>query len=57
MYITVTIRKDEFVASRPWFADLEASDGTKLKGWLQFYTTRRGLIQDIEELEPSAVIQ
>lgn len=56
MNITVTIRKDDFIPSKPWHADLETDDGVKLKSWQQFWRTKKAMIQEIKAVEPTAKI-
>lgn len=58
--IRVTIRRDNFIPSKPWHADLRADDGTPdglfLKSWQQFFRTKSAMIREIRAAEPSATI-
>lgn len=50
------IRKDEWVPSRPWFCDVEMSDGHIWKGWVEFSRTRKAVIAHIKSVRPDAEI-
>jgi acetoin utilization deacetylase AcuC-like enzyme len=54
--ITAIIRKDEWIASKPWHADLVFPDGTKWKGWQSFFKTKKNLLRAIHAAAPDAII-
>lgn len=60
MDIKVTLRKSEWIANRPWMADLVADEGTEkefsIRSWQQFYPTKKSVIAAIKSAEPDATI-
>lgn len=50
------IRKDEWIPSRPWFADVVWPDGHKWHGWVEFFRTRKAVIAHIKSVAPDAEI-
>lgn len=44
--VKVIIRKDEWLPSRPWHADVVFADGQVWKGWQSFFHSKRALIQN-----------
>lgn len=54
--ITAVIRKDEWIASRPWHADLVFPDGTVWRGWQEFYRSKKRLIRDIQAVSSKITI-
>ena len=56
MTVIVTIRKDEWIVSRPWTADL-TMDGNTFKSWISGYKTRKALVAEVEAVAPKAVIE
>ena len=54
--IKVRIRRDDWIASKPWFADVEFPDGTVWRGWQEFFRTKKALIEAIKAAAPSAEI-
>jgi len=44
--IRVVVRKDNFIPSRPWHADVHFSDGQVWKGWQSFFRTRKRLVEN-----------
>ena len=42
----VVIRRDDFIASRPWHADVVWANGTVWKGWQSFFRSKKSLIQN-----------
>jgi len=55
--IKVTIRKDEWIPSKPWFADVTFPDGGKWRNWQQFFKSRKSLISAVQASAPNAVIE
>ena len=41
----VVIRRDDFIPSKPWHADVVWDDGTVWKGWQSFFRTKKALVQ------------
>lgn len=56
MSIKVTIYKDNWIASRPWCADLETSDGFQIRSWMQCFRTKKDMLREILSVRPDAVI-
>lgn len=54
--LKVVIRKDDWIPSRPWHADLVFPDGQVWKGWQQFFRTKRDLIANAKAVAPNAEI-
>lgn len=54
--LKVIIRKDDWVASKPWHADLEFTDGTVWKNWQSFFRTKKSLIENALAAAPNATI-
>jgi hypothetical protein len=54
--LKVVIRKDEWVASRPWFADRVFADGTVWKDWQSFFRSKKRLIENARAAAPRAEI-
>lgn len=56
--ITVTIRRDEWIPSRKWHADLSADDGSEngifLRGWIEFCKTKKMALDLIDVGAPQA---
>ena len=44
--VKVVIYKDNFIPSRPWFADVVFPDGQKWKGWQSFFRSKKNLLQN-----------
>jgi hypothetical protein len=44
--VKVVVRKDEWVASHPWHADVHFPDGQVWRGWQSFFRTRKGLVKN-----------
>lgn len=44
--VKVVIRRDDFVKSRPWHADIYFSDGKKWIGWQSFFRSKKSLIEN-----------
>mgnify|MGYP000383265555 CR=1 FL=1 len=42
----VVIYKDEWIASRPWHADVVWGDGQVWKGWQSFFRSKKKLIEN-----------
>lgn len=51
------IRKDEWIPSRPWFADIVFPDGSTWKGYAEFYRTKKSLVAHIQVVAPGARIE
>lgn len=54
--VTIVIRKDNWVASKPWHADLIFPDGKVWKGWQSFFRTKKALIDNARAVAPNAAI-
>lgn len=55
--IKVVIRKDDFIESKPWHADVHFDDGHVWKGWQQFFRTRNELVRTIQADYPAVTIE
>jgi hypothetical protein len=44
--IKVVIRKDNWISSRPWHADIIFPDGQVWRGWQSFFRTKKSLIRN-----------
>ena len=55
--VKAVVRRDEWVPSRPWFADLHFPDGHVWKGWQQFFRTKKSLMAAIHAAAPEAQIE
>ena len=54
--IRVVIRKNDWIPSKPWFADLVFPDGTVWKDWQSFFKTKKRLIENARAAAPHAKI-
>lgn len=55
--IKVVIRKDEWIASKPWFADVHFPDGDVWRGWAEFMPTRKSVLAHIKAAAPNAQVE
>lgn len=53
----VVIRKDSFIPSRPWCADVIWNDGLVWRNWAYQYRTRKALVAHVEAVAPGARIE
>lgn len=44
--VKVVIRRDNWIASRPWHADVHFPDGQVWRGWQSFFRTKKALTQN-----------
>lgn len=44
--VKVVVYRDTWISSRPWHADVVWSDGSKWRGWQQFFRTKKSLVQN-----------
>lgn len=44
--VKVVIRRDEFVSTRPWHADVVFPDGQVWRGWQSFFRSKKVLVQN-----------
>lgn len=56
MEVIVTIRKSDWIPSRPWTADLEM-DGHVFRSWIANYKTRKALLAEVMAVAPKAEIR
>ncbi len=50
----VVVRRDDWVASKPWHADVVWPDGHVWKGWCQFFRTKKSIVSHAREALDSA---
>lgn len=55
--IKVVIRKDEWVPSKPWFADIHFPDGHVWRGWAEFMPSRKSVLDHINSVCPNAKVE
>mgnify|MGYP003544192783 CR=1 FL=1 len=55
--ITIIVRKDNWIPAKPWFADVVFPDGHKWRGWQEFYSTKKSLLQAINAAAPNATVE
>jgi hypothetical protein len=44
--VKVVIRRDDFIPSRPWHADVVFPDGQIWRGWQSFFRSKRALVRN-----------
>ena len=44
--VKVIIRRDKWVSSHPWHADVEFPDGQVWRGWQSFFRSKKALIRN-----------
>lgn len=49
----IVIRKDDFIKSKPWHADVHMSDGKVMKSWAYHFKTKKSLLKYIAEFPPT----
>ena len=56
MAYTFTVRKDNWIPSRPWCADVTDGDTVDIKNWAYEFKTRKSLVAHILAVAPEARI-
>ena len=59
MKATAVIRKDEWIVSKPWCADLMMEDElgeSKFTSWMVQFRTKKSLVENIRMIRPSIKI-
>ncbi|MGI9489136.1 MAG: hypothetical protein ACR2RF_25275 [Geminicoccaceae bacterium] len=53
----IAVRKDGFIPSKPWCADVIWKDGDVWTSWSYGYRTRKALLAHIEAIAPTVTVK